>query len=254
MVKLALLILTSALLLSPLSATRAAPTKAPKEAGEISGNLEFKSWDPKFVGTDVGRGNNVRKFIAGSSDSSQRVVSEFEKLPKSLTTAPGDVVPMKLKCEHFWLSAGAVSNAKIVIRVVSHTCPQVSPNQKQKGEWQWAGKDEKGNPLKEQYEKAVAAFRAKNIDPNKSDEAGWKAANELADKFGFYETSLTDLVDLKETDINLPAGLFRNALKNAPELDAAGKPKRPLVTVYVKCETPQMMIGMMKGDVWIIKP
>jgi hypothetical protein len=149
--------------------------------------------------------------------------------------------------------------------VVSHTCPQVSPNLQQKGEWQWLPKTgaAKGKTLQEQYRDDVAAYRAKKIDPQAAepDSEGWKAANALAEKYGYYEVRLPKVLELVVTRIDLPAGVFRNALKNAPGVGADGKPEqlarsraeevRSLISIYVKCETEGLLLGVNETDLYI---
>jgi hypothetical protein len=49
-------------------------------------------------------------------------------------------------------------------------------------------------------------------------------------------------------DIALPAGLIRNAVKNLPETDDKGKPKQPLVSIYVGCATEGLLLGVQESD------
>lgn len=241
------------LILLPLWAVRADEPEAPKGDAAVRGRLEFKSRRAAFDGTDVGQAGNPRKYIAGDPDSPHRAIWHFEKLPKGVAAPPGDVVPAKLTCSHFHLVKAAAPGARVVVRAVSHTCPQVPPDMQQKGEWQWVGKNSKGKSLKDQYQDDVAAYRAKKIDPAKPDADGWKAANALAEKYGYYETRLTAVLDLVEADIDLPAGLFRNALKNDAEVGADGKPKRPMVSIYLHCETPGLLLGMREADLRLVE-
>jgi hypothetical protein len=249
------LILLSFFLLEHASVWADEPPKTPKEVGEVRGHLQFKSRKADFEGIDVGDERDMRKYIAGHPDSPQRAIWTFEKLPKSVATAPGDVVPVKLTCSHFHLTKPVGQGAQVVVRVVSHNCPQVPPDLQQKGEWQWVTKngEAKGKTLQEQYRDDVAAYRAKKIDPQaaKPDGEGWKAANALAEKYGFYETRVPKVLDVVETSIDLPAGVFRNALKNDPGVGADGKPERPLVSIYVKCETDGLLLGMNGTDLYL---
>ena len=58
--------------------------------------------------------------------------------------------------------------------------------------------------------------------------------------------------ELKEVGVNLPAGLFRNALRNPRKVGADGKPDRPLVSIYVKCETAGLLIGVLESDLCLV--
>jgi hypothetical protein len=242
-----------------LSTVRAdEPPNAPKEAGEVRvrGQLQFKSRKVDFDGTSVGREGDPRRYIAGHPDSPQRGIWQFETLPKSLTTAPGDVVKARFKCSHFVLQ-DVGTEAQVVIRVVTHTRPQAPPDRQQKGEWQWADNTvgPKGRTPREQYQDDVAAYRARMIDPADAEPGteGWKAANELAEKYGYYEVRLPKVFDLQETTFDLPAGLFRNATKNAPKAGPDGTRKRPLVSVYVGCETAGLLLGMCETDLYLVE-
>lgn len=252
-----ILLILLAFLLSVRAPVRAdEPPKTPKRVGEVRGCLQFKSRKMNFKGIDVGVEPDTRKYIAGDPDSPQRAIWTFEQLPKSLAAAPGDVVSVKLTCSHFYLTTPVGQGAQVVIRVVSHTCPQVPPLQ-QKGEWQWLLKngDVKGKTLQEQYRDDVAAYRANKIDPQaaKPDSEGWKAANALAEKYGYYEVRVPKVLDLVQTSIDLPAGVFRNALKNDPTVGADGKPEWPLVSIYVKCESKGLLLGVNETDLHIVE-
>lgn len=227
---------------------------APKKPAEerIDGALQFQSRAAAFTGTDVGRAGNVRKYISGHPNSTERAVWGFDALPQGVKSAPDDVVPAKLTCAILYVKK-TPPGVQVTVRVVSHTCPQV-PDQL-RAEWQWAGDkvDAQKKTPKEQYDEEVAAYRAKKVDPGaeKPDAASWKAANELAEKYGYYEVTVPKVFDFDEATIDLPAGLFRNALKHKPEAHANGTPKRPLVSVYVRCETIGVLIGMADADLYL---
>jgi hypothetical protein len=233
-----------------------APTKEKVEPVKVKGQLQFKSRKPDFDGTELGDETDPRKYIAGDPVSPQRAIWHFDKFPKGLPTAHNDAVPARLTCSIFRLARTAPDEVEVVVRAVSHRCPQEPPNAQQKGEWQWAGPAAaKGRALREQYEEAVAAYKARKLDPGSAKPAtdDWKATNDLAETYGYYEVRVRKVRDLVETDFVLPAGLFRNALKTDPEPDGDGKPKRPRVSVYVKCETPGLLLGVMESDLYLVE-
>ncbi len=240
-------------LLAPVPGARGDDLPAPKKPAEecVVGALQFKSRAGAFTGTDVGQPGLARKYISGNPNSTERAVWGFDALPQSVTAPAGDTVPAKLTCSIFYMKKSP-PGARVTVRVVSHTCPQV-PDQL-RAEWQWAG--DKADAQKEQYDKAVAAYKDKKLDPGaeKPDAASWKAANDLAEKYGYYEITLPKVFDDAEATVDLPAGLFRNALKHKPEAHADGTPKRPLVSVYVKCETPGVLIGVTDADLYLHLP
>ena len=245
MAKVTLLIL-SALFLVQCSLGAPVPPDRPVE---IRGKLHFKSRKADFEGTNVGQEGDDRLYIHGHPISPQRAIWTFDKLPKSYMTANGDAVQVKLKCSHFAMTKQDGQGALVVIRAVSHTCPQVPPNMQQEGEWQWVNRDQK-----EQFHSDMLDYRARKIDPREPQPGAedWKAANTLAEKFGFWEVEVPKVPDLKDVGVNLPAGLFRNALKNPQKVGADGKPERPLVSIYVKCETKGLLIGVMESDMYLV--
>jgi len=236
------LLISSALILVQYSL--GAPA-LPDRPAEIGGKLHFKGRKVDFAGTNVGQDGDDRLYIAGHPLSPQRAIWTFDTLPKGYMTAKGDAVQVKLKCSHFALTKQDGEGARVVIRAVSHTCPQVPPNQQQQGEWQWVNGDQK-----EQFHADILGYRARKIDPRENPPGAedWKAANALAEKFGFWEVEVPEVPELKEAGVKLPAGLFRNALRNPRKVGADGKPERPLVSIYVKCETAGLLIGVMESD------
>ncbi|QJW97714.1 hypothetical protein [Frigoriglobus tundricola] len=248
-----LALLTAALFVSHVSIARGQP-EPPKEAnaGLVRGRLLFQSAMADFAGTIVGREFDPRKYIAGHPVSTERAIWSFDAVPRGLTTAPGDVVSAKLTCSTVHTVKAAPGGVPVVVRVVSHTCPQVPPDPQRRGDWLWVreGSIEKGQALQKQYQDDVAAYRAKKIDPEaeKPDADGWKAANTLAEKYGYYEVRVPKVLDGVETTIDLPAGVFRNARKSEAETDGRGAAKRPRVSVFVKCETAGVLLGVAEPD------
>ena len=63
-------------------------------------------------------------------------------------------------------------------------------------------------------------------------------------RFGYYECRVTQTPvaedRIVETLVSLPSGLFRNVMKTKLETDANGKPKFPLLSIFVKCDTSGM--------------
>lgn len=251
-----LALLAVPLFLSPGSIARGQPEPPKEAAGPVRGRLQFKSAAADFAGIDVGREVDPRKYITGHPVSTDRAVWSFDAVPRDLATAPGEVVSAKLTCSLYHTVKAAPGGVPVVVRVVSHNCPQVPPAAARRGEWLWVreGSLEKGQALQKRYQDDVAAYRARKIDPEaeKPDADGWKAANALAEKYGYYEVRVSKVLDGVETTIDLPAGLFRNALKNDPETDARGVPKRPRVSVLVKCETVGVLLGMAEPDLSLV--
>ena len=80
----------------------------------------------------------------------------------------------------------------------------------------------------------------------------WKATNALAEEFGYFEIGGKEVFDYQVMGVEVPAGLFRNALKTAPPKDAAGKPL-PRLSVFVKCESDGQLLGAAEPDLYLLR-
>ncbi len=80
----------------------------------------------------------------------------------------------------------------------------------------------------------------------------WKAVNALAEEFGYFEISGKEVFDYQVMGVEVPAGLFRNALKTAPPKDAAGNPL-PRLSVFVKCESDGQLLGAAEPDLYLLR-
>ena len=80
----------------------------------------------------------------------------------------------------------------------------------------------------------------------------WKVVNALAEEFGFYEISGKEVFDYQVMGVEVPAGLFRNALKTAPPKDAAGN-ALPRLSVFVKCESDGQLLGAAEPDLYLLR-
>jgi hypothetical protein len=219
----------------------------------VRGKLDFKSRKVDFEGTNVGREFEYRKYIAGDPASPQRAVWQFVSFPSGLTKADNDAVPVEFTFDVFKLTKGEENRGVLTtFRVVSHACPQVPPKDLS-GEWDWVDKDANAR-----YKADAEALRKAGRSPDAARPGtdGWKAANELAEKYGYYELRGKEVYDYAVAGIPLPAGLFRNAQQGtpAPVTDAEGKTRPgPRVSVYVKCESRGQLLGMAEPDLYLLE-
>src|SRR5262245_19138895 len=72
----------------------------------------------------------------------------------------------------------------------------------------------------------------------------------LAEQFGYHEVRSAKVVDYHTFHVDLPAGLFRNALRGPPGGGATAREGEPLLTVRVRCESPSQFLGMARYDVY----
>lgn len=217
----------------------------------IRGKLEFKSRRVDFEGTNVGREFDYRRYIAGHEWSPQRAVWNFDAVPASIANAPGDWVPIEFTFDVYRMTKGDENKGVYVtFRFVTHNCPQVAPKVEQKGEWQWENQDQKKDYDAELAKLPKGAAAARPGTP------GWAEMNRLAEKYGFYEVTGKEVFDYQVMGVEVPAGLFKNALQGDPgkETDRLGKERpRPRVSIYVKCESGGQLLGMAEPDLYLLE-
>ncbi|HEY3789004.1 MAG TPA: ABC transporter permease, partial [Urbifossiella sp.] len=236
--------------------------KAEREAAKarvpIRGKLEFASRKDDFEGTNVGREFDYRRYI--SPNSSERAIWNFATVPSALKSAEGNAVPIEFTFDVFKLTKGVENQGVLVtFRFVTHNCPQIAPKPGQRGEWQWG--DKPGEPYgsgeirKRAYEADLAAL-PKGTVTAKPGTPGWEAMNKLAEKHGFYEIREKEVFDYAVMNMEVPAGLFRNAAEGDPGTfegkDGQMHP-RPRFSIYVKCESGGQLLGMAEPDLYLLE-
>ncbi len=232
-------------------------TKAKEESATarvpVRGKLEFRSKKADFEGTNVGREFEYRKYIAGDPTSPQRGIWQFVSVPAGLGKADKDAVTCEFTFDVFKLTKGEENKGVFcTFRVVTHACPQVPPKDSS-GDWEWADKEKY-----KEYKADVEALRKAGRNPEGAEPGseGWKAANELAEKYGYYELRNREAYDYAVGYVLLPAGLFRNAQQGTPPpvTDVEGKQRPgPRVSVAVKCESRGQLLGMAEPDLYLLE-
>ena len=218
----------------------------------VRGKLEFKSRKDDFGGTNVGKEFDYRKYIAGHPQSSHRAVWSFDAVPRGLVRPADDRVPVEFTFDIFRLTKGKEdkggSGVEVQIRFATHNCPQRRPDPAREGEtgdWPWVNDD-----LREKYQRDADALRKRGINPvlARPGRPGWDEVNALAEKYGFYEIPTKEVFNNRVMTVEVPAGLFRNALQNPP-----ADPAAPLFQVYVKCVSPGQMLGVAGPDLYLLE-
>lgn len=251
--------------------------------------LGFQSRKADFVGTDVGREFNYRKYIGGSQTSSQRAIYSFTSVPGSLRSTKK--VPLEFNFDIYRLTKGEENKGvQVNVRVVTWQRDQAPPGENEPtGEWKW-GKytdSKRGTFQEDAGEKkyradALAELRKvpeydgrlknKEVEPSKReaeeerlrttavqllvavtpDSPAWPAANELARKYGYFEYRAKEVYDFHPERIDLPPGLFENAAADATD-GKTYEPGTPRVRVYVHCTSASQMLGMAEGDLYLLE-
>jgi ABC-type transport system involved in multi-copper enzyme maturation permease subunit len=225
------------------------------------GKLEFKSLvaaerteKKEFEGTNVGREFDYRRYIHGADISPQRAIWRFPTVPADLATAAGDRVPVEFTFDIFKLTKGEQDKGALTkFQFATHNAPLRQPTKAEGAEWQWV------DPEREKaWRKRAEEFKAQGLDvlnlavARPDNKPVWEALNQLTEEFGFYEIKGKEVFDYQVMSVEIPAGLFRNALKNPPGKDASGNPV-PAFSVYVKCESDGQMLGVAEPDLYLLR-
>jgi ABC-type transport system involved in multi-copper enzyme maturation permease subunit len=225
----------------------------------VRGKIEFRSRKAEFEGQNVGREFDYRKYIAGHELSSQRAIWNFYDIPSSLATAEGDKVPVEFTFDIYKLTKGEQNKgASVNFRLVTYHCPQQPPAPTiQDGEWSWVDKTRY-----DEYKKAVEKLEERGIKTYnaKPGTEAWTEVNKLAEEFGYYEFRGKEVFDYTVMGIEVPAGIFRKALKDKPpsvpvkdRMGVVREQPAPRLSIYVKCETGGQLLGMAEADLYLLE-
>lgn len=90
-------------------------------------------------------------------------------------------------------------------------------------------------------------FRQELLGANPEEES------KLAEKFGYYEIEGVSIADFHTTALEIPVGLFRNAmaLDSEEAKQQLAVHQGPLLTVSVRCDSPRQFLGMAQYDFWL---
>jgi ABC-type transport system involved in multi-copper enzyme maturation permease subunit len=225
----------------------------------LRGKLELKSIvgaermnQQEFEGINVGREFDYRRYVEGAQESPQRIIWNFYDLPAGLAHPAGDRVPVEFTFDIFKLTKGEQNKGVLVkFQFAAHNCPLAQPH-KGVAEWEWADP-----AAKQQYDRRVAEFESRGLNPTRQDLArpgtpDWEALNQLTEEFGFYEIKGKEVFDYQVMGVEVPAGLLRNAMKGDPGRDRDGNPL-PRLKVYVKCESKGQMLGAAEPDLYLLR-
>ncbi|VTS07540.1 ABC transporter permease [Tuwongella immobilis] len=223
----------SLLLIQTSNVDEAAAEESQKARQPLYGLISFQgnNKDANWYGESVGREWEYRRYIAGGPTSSQRAVWNFMSLPSDLIAGRA-AVPLEFAFDIFRTTKGEENRGVLTsLQIVT---------------WQW------DNVAKQkEYEQAArdAGVYQQNVDPSDS---RWAKVNELARKYGIFEFRNKQVVDYHTQAIQVPTGLFENALDGTPPSNP-NAPPQPLVRVLVKCESPTQFLGMAPYDLYFLE-
>jgi hypothetical protein len=227
----------------------------------VRAGLEFRSRKADFVGTLVGKEFEYRKYIGGDPTSPQRAIWNFPNVPSSLASETKGV-----KCEFtfdiFRLTKGEENKGVFVtVTFATHACPQVPPTEARDGYWKWEDRAKEDEYRLEAVKLLTEATgKEQNVDsvrgvlggakPNTKE---WAIADQLAEKYGFFEVPSEEVYDFHPKAVLVPAGIFKNARAGTVGIDERTKKDLPRLQVFVKCESRSQMLGMAAGDLYLLE-
>jgi hypothetical protein len=188
------------------------------------GELIFEGTDSQKKGTNVGHEWDYRGYISGPNPPMPNhfAIWSYYDLPAKL--ADQDSVVCEFTFDVYRTTKG-IENRGVFCTFQFET-------------WQFDRAKEK------EYDQAVLEERRK---PSPDFSA-------LAEKFGFFEIKSVEVTDFHTQSLELPGGLFRNALAGTPAAQTAGgagSEPRPRLIVRVKCDSRSQYVGMAKYDFYL---
>jgi hypothetical protein len=249
----------SLVLITNTSISEKAKEETYKARVPVRGKLEFKSIQAKyradkteFEGTNVGREFDYRKYIPGGEGAMQRAIWHFPKIPSGMGSAQDDRVPVEFTFDIFKLTKGEQNKGVFVsFRFVTHNAKQEQPIGA--GKWPWADRDRE----KAYEERKKEISKRVNLDGARPGTPAWAEVSKLAEEFGCFEYNSKEVFDYQVMSLEVPAGLFRNAMKGDPGMMKDPRTEKevpfPRVSVYVKCETGGQLLGMAEPDLYFLE-
>ncbi len=166
------------------------------------GTLHYENTGPDREGTNVGREWDYRRYITVSSPNQppQYAVWDFPSVPSSLADRK------QVRCEFsfdIYRTTKGFENRGVSCEF----------------EFQTANFD------KGQRERYVQKRSQQLAQPNRPSDAD--IDDQLAEEFGYYVVPAKDITDYHTQFVDVPAGLFRNALKSQPASSRSAKGETP---------------------------
>jgi hypothetical protein len=179
----------------------------------LYGDLHFEGTSRRDKGENVGNEWEYRSYITAARPP-QFAVWEFEPPPGRL--ADRESVRCEITFDVYRTTKGFENQG------VNCTFAFLSGNARRDAEAEWRRR--RGEELKKPDRPSVA-----EID------------NKLSEELGFYELAGKRVDDFHTQSLEVPAGLFKNALKDKPAP----------VTVRVRCDSRTQYVGMAKYDLYL---
>jgi ABC-type transport system involved in multi-copper enzyme maturation permease subunit len=226
----------------------------------LYGNLQFRSRDLNFVGENVGREWEYRRYIAGGAGSSQRAIWIYNELPADLA-ARSEPVPFEFSfdifrtlkgeegkgvfCSFLFLGRHYDATRDTDYRQARDTARRLLSNTDRRALLKEVSKAVRGN---EPSQAEVDAFVA-DTSPAAAENMIQRL---LAEKFGIYEISSMEVVDYHTQAITVPAELFGGGAAAGQAATRTTGERPNALEVQVKCESGGQYLGMARYDFYLL--
>jgi ABC-type transport system involved in multi-copper enzyme maturation permease subunit len=202
----------------------------------LYGELEFYP-DSKNTGKNVGYEWDYRKYITFPEEGGDEcAIWTFRSLPVDLGQR-GETVPCEFTFEIFRTTKGE-ENKGIDCSFFFES-------------WQCSPGSRPGIPLKideykDQRNKELEKLGTRTAPADQQTVTA--IDNMLAEKYGYYQIPLKEIVDFHTLSVEVPAGLF----KNLKEWAALPAPRPPPLKVVVRCASKTQYLGVAKRDLYLL--
>jgi ABC-type transport system involved in multi-copper enzyme maturation permease subunit len=204
----------------------AAAAESLKAREPLYGELHFENTGDPNKATNVGREWDYRSYITGPQPGqpTQYAIWDFASVPSSLGNR------QSVRCEFgfdIYRTTKGLENRGVPCGFVFQT----SHFDRAKRD---AYQQERSERLKAPGDRSVL-----DID------------NELSEKYGYYEVPAKEVVDYHTQSVEVPAGLFRNAVQPMPALKNSKGEVQPTLEVRVHCDSRTQYVGMARPDLYL---
>jgi ABC-type transport system involved in multi-copper enzyme maturation permease subunit len=191
----------------------------------LYGDLHYENTSDRSKATNVGREWDYRSYITAvpQNQPPQYAVWEFTSVPSSLANRK------TVRCEFtfdIYRTTKGFENRGVSCEFQFQTA----------------------NFDKTQRDKYNSARTDLQKQPNRPTDS--EIDDRLAEEFGYYMVPAKDITDYHTLYLDVPAGLFRNALKRQPTARSATEETPPPLQVRVRCRSQTQYVGMAKYDLY----
>lgn len=229
----------------------------------VFGRLVFQDdRNRTFKGVSVGREWEYRNYIYGGANSTNRAAYIYTDLPPDLAARPLARIPCEFSFDIFrTLSLKSEQGKGVLCSFFFQT-------------WQWESQQRpaydqaraealrasSGGDARAQIERLTQQIVGRKptdaeiqafVADKAPDALQWLIDDLLAEKFGFYHVPSKVIIDYMTQSVDIPSGLFKNALAGNPPPGPEGE-TAPRFGVLLKCDSGGQYLGFAKYDFYLL--